>query len=113
MRVSDSPGKGSSSNGEEESRHHVVLDESTEWSAVLGNQILVVGRNLGEGEKRREGNVKGDNCFQLLWKPASINVWYTNVVGFCPGHFILGKVRIHLIAIKVSVVTLAVGIVQP
>ena len=62
MRVSDSPGKGSSSDGEEESRHHVVLDESTEWSAVFGNQILVVGGNLreGRGGRWRERKEKGE-----------------------------------------------------
>ena len=62
MRVSDSPGKGSSSDGEEESRHHVVLDESTEWSAIFGNQILVVGGNLreGRGGRWRERKEKGE-----------------------------------------------------
>lgn len=37
----------------------------------------------------------------------------TNVVSLSSGHLILGEVCIHLITVKVSVVALAVGVVEP
>lgn len=82
----------SSSESHENCSHHVVLDQATEWSSILWHQVLPVG-----GDWRPE---LGTASCSLL----------TNVVGLGTCQLILGKMSIHFIAVKVSIVALAIGI---
>ena len=43
------PVEHSAPDGHEKSRYHMILNESTEGSAILWHQILVMGRDWNEG----------------------------------------------------------------
>ena len=87
--------KESSSEGHEYGGNHVVLDKTTERSSILGYQVLPVGRDWGARRVR------------TLTPPP-----LTNVVGLGACQLVLREMSVHLVAIKVSIVALAVGIME-